>query len=409
MRGDLLEQLQGQALDMANHIARYPLGPDRHGSSIANRAVLALREHPLASMIDPVAVLAALAADPEAEQKMAVQTPSKFADCQLVLFSDSTISIQLLVWMNGTTSIHDHNFNGAFRMITGRSLHCSYDFHARPGDATCGVAAGRLEFVDSEIIGEGDVRPIHAGQSFIHAAFHLDEPSVTLLVASPVGVESSGQNEYRGGRLSVDESALPLIVARQVQALHILHKIEPEAFLPRLIECMASADLGRKYWILRAMDRIVSRLPSADQNRLHDQISRQHDGPLLLDVLFREKLTYRIVSLRETIRDPITRFVLGLIVNVRNPAQWPSLFQQYGARSIADASAYSQALDRIFDATFWTGIFAADEMSQLREFLRGLTGMPEGDVHIPAILRDNAVYQTLFPEPVHSLYEGAEP
>lgn len=414
MSGGVLEHVADLSEDMARHILGQCASSEQNDAAFSAAAATVLDEHPLVDALDPVALLDALPADLDAGRLAPYQSPSKFSDCQLLLYADAQINIQLLVWLTGTTTVHDHNFCGAFRMIRGQSLHCTYDFHKARRDMTCGVLPGVLELRKSELIKPGDIRRIAAGRGFVHSSFHLDAPSVTLLVARSGSGNDDAQYDYRGGALAVDESGLPIIVVRQIQALKILHRLEPGKFLRRLTSCLSVADFGRKYWILRALDRAITGLTDKERQSLHDYVLGLEDGALLLDALFREKLIYSIVSLREKYSDQATRFVLALFANVKDPAHWPSLLDRYSRLSGPGSSDYAAALDAVFAESFWGRLFPSSRIKHIHDYLRGLVEQGTGDgryrpCDIPEHIRENTVFQNLFPaacRPDHPVAEN---
>src|SRR5450759_3811245 len=99
--------------------------------------------------------------------------------------------VEALCWHTGSPAIHQHSFCGAFRVMTGRSVHGRYRFTERERVAP-GVAVGDLELVATEVLDRTSVTRIPAGASLIHSAFHLDNPSMTVIVRT----HDSGDAEY---------------------------------------------------------------------------------------------------------------------------------------------------------------------------------------------------------------------
>ena len=57
-----------------------------------------------------------------------LQTQSGFGQPELVAYDHPRFYIQILVWMDGTTDIHQHEFSGAFHVLSGSSIHAHYAF-----------------------------------------------------------------------------------------------------------------------------------------------------------------------------------------------------------------------------------------------------------------------------------------
>ena len=84
--------------------------------------------------------------------------------------------------MDATASIHQHAFSGAFRVVTGSSLHSEYEFveQARVSQL---LLLGEVRTQRLEALTRGDVRRITSGRAgLVHSLFHLDQPSVTLVI-----------------------------------------------------------------------------------------------------------------------------------------------------------------------------------------------------------------------------------
>src|SRR4030095_10603662 len=89
--------------------------------------------------------------------------------------------IDIYYWLDGTTTIHQHGFSGAFQVFLGSSVHSQYSFeHERR--ITPHFSVGRVCLNSVELLKEGDIRTIIPGRRFIHSLFHLDRPSATITI-----------------------------------------------------------------------------------------------------------------------------------------------------------------------------------------------------------------------------------
>jgi len=105
----------------------------------------------------------------------------EFGQPALTLYRGHKFYIELLYWLDSTTAIHQHSFAGAFGVFKGSSLHTQYDFHC-DRVLSSELIVGDLIFRSSNLLTQGDVREIHPGKEFIHSLFHLERPSITLVV-----------------------------------------------------------------------------------------------------------------------------------------------------------------------------------------------------------------------------------
>jgi len=78
--------------------------------------------------------------------------------------------IEILFWLDSTTSIHQHGFGGAFGVLHGSSLHSRYSFECE--ERICSqMLFGHLAFQSAEMLVHGDVRTIVPGDRFVHSLF----------------------------------------------------------------------------------------------------------------------------------------------------------------------------------------------------------------------------------------------
>src|SRR5437868_5686736 len=152
----------------------------RENFSLANFheiARSALDERPPAGRVD----LAALMRDFLLSDEQPFQTDSDFGEPELVAYGHPRFYVQLLFWMDGTTAIHQHEFSGAFHVMHGSSIHAHYAFE-RAQPVTPYLRVGNVRMKTIELLESGRTVPIISGPGAIHSLFHLDSPSVTVVV-----------------------------------------------------------------------------------------------------------------------------------------------------------------------------------------------------------------------------------
>jgi hypothetical protein len=118
---------------------------------------------------------ATLLADVVARRDLPTQEDPRagFGEPPLTLFRGNEFFVSALYWLDGTTTIHQHSFSGAFRVLSGSSLHMPYDFDVREA-LSDRLKLGALDMHAPEILRCGDIRAIHYGDEFIHSLFHLE-------------------------------------------------------------------------------------------------------------------------------------------------------------------------------------------------------------------------------------------
>src|SRR6185369_880279 len=128
--------------------------------------------------IDPVDVLREIETAPLSRQQ---DVEGSFSNLPLTLFNSTRFYIDLYFWLDGTTTIHQHGFAGAFQVLSGSSLHGHYDFRVGR-QVSPYFALGNLTLREVQLLERGDIRKIIPGRDYIHSLFHLDRPSTTLTV-----------------------------------------------------------------------------------------------------------------------------------------------------------------------------------------------------------------------------------
>ncbi|MDB6150802.1 MAG: hypothetical protein JWQ44_2250, partial [Chthoniobacter sp.] len=125
--------------------------------------------------------LAELIRDFLLDDEQPLQSQSGFGQPELVVYDDPRFYIQILFWLEGTTDIHQHQFSGAFHVLAGSSIHSRFVFEdAEPVSAHLRV--GNLRVTETQLLETGSTVQIVSGESHIHSLFHLETPSLTVVV-----------------------------------------------------------------------------------------------------------------------------------------------------------------------------------------------------------------------------------
>jgi hypothetical protein len=286
----------------------------RRADALAQIAVHALSELPVPDVLTPASVLGALAGGTGLPKQRKSSDP--FGQPPAMMFRADDLEVQAITWMEGTTSIHQHGFDGAFRVTCGSSLHVRHSFTCEESVADAHLLAGRLELGEPEILGPGDVRPIVAGPDFIHALFHLERPSMTIVVRN----DSSGlpfpQYDYRIPGLGVDALYPDDRLRMRIRGLHSLRQIDPEAALRVALEVARSQDLWTSF---RVCDEWARAFGGGDHlDAMVDTVGRRHPSlaQLLGPVYLEEVRRGRLLARRGMLRESRHRLFLALIVNL---------------------------------------------------------------------------------------------
>jgi len=97
------------------------------------------------------------------------------------VWSDGRFFANVYAYTTPEVVIHDHDFAGAFVNLSGTTIHATYEFpDAERVDPS--VHVGELAIRDVEVVNTGDVRRIDPGRKFIHQVWHVDQPTVVLVI-----------------------------------------------------------------------------------------------------------------------------------------------------------------------------------------------------------------------------------
>jgi hypothetical protein len=239
-----------------------------------------------------------------------------FGQPPITVYRCSRFFISVLFWLDATTSIHEHGFSGAFYVLAGSSIHSRYRFEPdRRFNAR--LFAGRVALESVELLEQGDARPILSGNQLAHALFHLDRPSVSVVLRTYHDPGADPQLSYLRPCLAIDPFYKHPHTTRIIQCLKLLRETESPDYRAYLERAVSGPDFHEAVSILQA----VFPEEATDWRSLQSllDVCRAHHGELadlLAQAFLERRRESRIVRLRRTITDPLHRFFLALLINV---------------------------------------------------------------------------------------------
>src|SRR5262249_49930783 len=138
-----------------------------------------------------------------------------------------------------------------------------------------------------ELLTRGAIRPILSGNRFIHALFHLDRPSVTIVVRTHTDRLEDPQFSYMKPNVAFD----PFLQSSQslgqgkLQLLSFLKRFEPDSFVRTWKEFLASIDLEG---LVRASS-LLATLDEATFSEVMDILRAVHPEVGMLSSAFAEQ------------------------------------------------------------------------------------------------------------------------
>ncbi len=249
-----------------------------------------------------------------------------FGQPPLTVFSAPRFVIDVYFWFEGTTATHQHAFCGAFQVLAGSSLHSVRNFRCER-QVNGFFLLGHVETQHCEVLQVGDVRRIRAGEEFGHALFHLDQPSVTVVVRTRVNPRSGPQYNYAAPYVAYDPFHKPFTRLLQSASSTALLKVCAERHTEAVSQRLRTATVEDTYFTLEQEALRELELP-VDENESYQQlrhVAEECHGRETIDKLTatiaQTQLVKNVFFGRRFTSDPDERFLLAVLTNSHSRAQ----------------------------------------------------------------------------------------
>ena len=300
-------------------------------------AAQALVEADLPARVDPWEVIRWVqTADSLPEQQ---DIEGRFGNPPVTLFCGPRFFIDIYYWLDGTTSIHQHSFTGAFQVLLGSSIHSRYSFRE---DKIINehFSVGELALEEVQLLKLNDVRMIRAGRNFIHSLFHLDRPSATITIRTEHTPSAALQYDYRKPHFAVNPFFRNPVMIKKVQTVGLLLGMKHKDADAMIGDLICSSDFHTAYFVLaetyqqlqsNEMDALFGLSTGKDRfkailNRcmnVHGELTN-----LVLPVLEEHERQMSIIQRRGTITKDAHRFFLALVLNISSREKILELVKQ---------------------------------------------------------------------------------
>lgn len=253
--------------------------------------------------------------------------PGKFGDPPITLFSGPRFHIDVYFWLDGTTSIHQHAFCGAFQVLAGSSIHSHYRF-------ACGEVInehfhlGAMTLETVELLEQGQIKPILPGERYIHSLFHLDRPSATICVRTYHTTTGSPQYNYVKPSFAIDPFFSDPLTTKLLQGAALLLKMEYPDSLAMIDDLLTRADFQTTFALLdlargflhgKPLENAFGLTTGEEQWQRLLATARQRHGQrveLIPPVFAEAQRQNNLIHRRSQITSPEHRFFLALLLNV---------------------------------------------------------------------------------------------
>src|SRR6266404_8912465 len=197
--------------------------------------------------VDPWEIIRWVHETPDLPEQM--DPIGKFGNPPITLYVGPRFYIDVYFWLDGTTSIHQHSFSGAFQVLLGSSVHSKYHFE-KDREINPHFVTGRVLLDHVSLLKKGDIKEIIPGPDFIHSLFHLERPSATITVRTHDAPAAPVQFSYLKPYLAQNPFFKNASLTRNLQTVILLlrmHHPEADRFIGDLID---SSDFQTCYGVL---------------------------------------------------------------------------------------------------------------------------------------------------------------
>ena len=236
-----------------------------------------------------------------------------FGEPPVMLFQAPRFYIEALFWLSSTTDIHEHGFSGVFAVLAGSSVHSHWRF-VLENAINSRMRCGRLERVTTEILRPGEMRLIRSGDRLIHQLFHLEVPSVTIVVRTYVDRDHLPQFTYLPPGLAIDPEDRDSLRTRRLIFLEAMARGQIEGLRDYAGRIVENGDLETLFHMFSTLTR--RKVERGLLDKLYEMARKRHGeiADLFRQVCEGERRTRIVTSLRSKVQEPEARFLLALLM-----------------------------------------------------------------------------------------------
>lgn len=242
-----------------------------------------------------------------------------FGQPPLILYHGDDFYIQALVWMEGSTAVHDHKFSGAFRVLEGTSLHIRHAF--RHGEMVLDdrILLGRLSQETPEVLRPSDIRRIEPGYDLVHGLFHLEMPTVTIVVRNDDSHLGRPQYNYMRSGIAYDALSTDRRWTKRMMSIDSLLRLDLDAAWDVSRDIVHRGEIWDGFQLLL---RLIARRgwdePCGELTDIFTRRVPALKGWLQLGLTDQDQIR-RVLLRRAMLRDVHHRVFLALLANLPDP------------------------------------------------------------------------------------------
>ncbi len=188
--------------------------------------------------------------DPQQPGRQHLAPTGAFAQPGFTAFHGQGFVLEVYVWSDSLSAIHNHPFCGAFTVLHGHSV------QARYGTSRPTRAGSRGQLLDVRLqalqrVRAGEVHKFSLRRSpLIHALIHLPVPTISMVART---VRTEGYLRYLPPSIALPMESLPEPAARRVALLETLVQIGHPSALQRVCTALRSAEFETAVYLLSSI------------------------------------------------------------------------------------------------------------------------------------------------------------
>ncbi len=254
-----------------------------------------------------------------------------FGEPPFSVYESDDLVVQILFWFDGSVVIHEHAFTGAFQVLAGGSLHTTFSFEEEHIYSPR-LKVGRLCQLAVERLTRGDVRPILPQGGTLHRLFHVEHPSISLVVRSRGLTALRPQLTALAPGLAIDTfHRPPITMRRRMLALRLL-----DAGAPHGLEGVLKEIERTDVWAATSLVLRLGSRPGEERRAAIDRLTSVHGGRLSIaeEVMSRARVIGNLAARRAKVRQLDQRYLLALLLNAPDRASYLKLAASQAADPI---------------------------------------------------------------------------
>lgn len=238
-----------------------------------------------------------------------------FGEPPVTVFDGKRFYIEVLFWLSSTTAVHEHSFRGVFKVLFGSSLHSVWKFNEEDR-INENMKFGEVRHISSEVLNQYDQRHILIGDEFIHSLFHLDYPSVSLVIRTKSEVSSLPQYSYHQPSIAFNFSDNDIKMVRKAMLLKSM-QMTGVNIINYIVNLANELSIDELFLLLNKLadgkleNEVLAELMKKESNPII--LKRLH----LINLVLKHSNFVRVISdARSNILDKDHRFFLALLMNI---------------------------------------------------------------------------------------------